>query len=142
MTPSWTVAVIGGGISGLATALALAEQAQSCGLTVRCTVLEASPAWGGKIVTHKIGNLITEAGPDSFLSTKPAGLQLIAKLGLTDELINTNETGKRAFVYSSGRLRELPEGLIAITPGQIGPFLKSGLLSFGGVARMGLEVVL
>jgi oxygen-dependent protoporphyrinogen oxidase len=126
----------------LATALALAEQAQACGMTVRCTVLEASPAWGGKIVTHKIGNLITEAGPDSFLSTKPAGLQLIAKLGLTDELINTNETGKKAFVYSSGRLRELPEGLIAITPGQIGPFLKSGLLSFGGVARMGLEVVL
>jgi oxygen-dependent protoporphyrinogen oxidase len=126
----------------LATALALAEQAQACGMTVRCTVLEASPAWGGKIVTHKIGNLITEAGPDSFLSTKPAGLQLIAKLGLTDELINTNETGKKAFVYSSGRLRELPEGLIAITPGQVGPFLKSGLLSFGGVARMGLEVVL
>lgn len=142
MTSSWTVAVIGGGISGLATALALAEQAQACGMTVRCTVLEASPAWGGKIVTHKIGNLITEAGPDSFLSTKPAGLQLIAKLGLTDELINTNETGKKAFVYSSGRLRELPEGLIAITPGQVGPFLKSGLLSFGGVARMGLEVVL
>ena len=142
MTSSWTVAVIGGGISGLATALALAEQAQACGLTVRCTVLEASPAWGGKIVTHKIGNLITEAGPDSFLSTKPAGLQLIAKLGLTDELINTNETGKKAFVYSSGRLRELPEGLIAITPGQVGPYLKSGLLSFGGVARMGLEVVL
>ena len=142
MTSSWTVAVIGGGISGLATALALAEQAQACGMTVRCTVLEASPAWGGKIVTHKIGNLITEAGPDSFLSTKPAGLQLVAKLGLTDELINTNETGKKAFVYSSGRLRELPEGLIAITPGQVGPFLKSGLLSFGGVARMGLEVVL
>jgi oxygen-dependent protoporphyrinogen oxidase len=142
VTSSWTVAVIGGGISGLATALALAEQAQACGMTVRCTVLEASPAWGGKIVTHKIGNLITEAGPDSFLSTKPAGLQLIAKLGLTDELINTNETGKKAFVYSSGRLRELPEGLIAITPGQVGPFLKSGLLSFGGVARMGLEVVL
>lgn len=134
--------MVGGGISGLATALALAEQAQACGLTVRCTVLEASPVWGGKIVTHKIGNLTTEAGPDSFLSTKPAGLQLIAKLGLIDELINTNETGKKAFVYSSGRLRELPEGLIAITPGQIRPFLKSGLLSFSGVARMGLEAVL
>ena len=123
MTLPLTVAVIGGGISGLATALALAEQAQASGLSLRCTVLEASLAWGGKIVTHKIGDLITEAGPDSFLSNKPAGVELVAKLGLTGELINTNETGKKAFVYSGGRLRELPEGLIAITPGQIGPFL-------------------
>jgi oxygen-dependent protoporphyrinogen oxidase len=142
VTLSSTVAVIGGGISGLATALALLEQAQSSGIPLRCTVIEADSAWGGKIVTHKVGNLITEAGPDSFLSTKPAALQLVAKLGLSDELINTNETGKKAFVYSGGRLRELPEGLIAITPGQIGPFLKSGLLSVGGVVRMGLDFVL
>ncbi len=142
MTPPCTVAVIGGGIAGLATAFALTERAEAAGLTLRCTVLEAGSAWGGKIVTHKVGNLITEAGPDSFLSTKPAGLELVAKLGLTDELINTNETGKKAFVYSGGCLRELPEGLIAITPGQIGPFLKSGLLSVGGVARMGLDFVL
>ena len=142
MTSSRTVVVVGGGISGLATAFALMEQAQTTGLSLRCTVLEAGPAWGGKIVTHKIGDLTTEAGPDSFLSTKPAGLELVAKLGLTHELINTNETGKKAFVYSGGCLRELPEGLIAITPGQIGPFLKSGLLSVGGVARMGLDLVL
>lgn len=142
MTPPPTVAVIGGGISGLATAFALAEQAQASGLTVRCTVLEASPSWGGKISTHKTAGLITEAGPDSFLSSKPAGLQLVNKLGLAEELINTNETEKKAFVYSTGRLRELPEGLIAITPGQIGPFLKSGLLSWGGIVRMGLDLVL
>jgi oxygen-dependent protoporphyrinogen oxidase len=142
VTPPWTVAVIGGGISGLASAFALAEQAQASGATLQCTVLEASPAWGGKIVTHKIDGLITEAGPDSFLSNKAAGLQLVAQLGLGQELINTNETEKKAFVYSAGRLRELPEGLIAITPGQIGPFLKSGLLSLGGMARMGLDLVL
>ena len=142
MTPAWTVAVIGGGISGLAAALALTEQAEASGATLRCTVLEAGPTCGGKIVTHRIGDLITEAGPDSFLSNKPAGIQLVTKLGLADELINTNETGKKAFVYSGKRLRELPEGLIAISPGQIGPFLKSGLLSVGGVARMGLDLVL
>ena len=142
MTPAWTVAVIGGGISGLATAFALTEQAEASGVTLRCTVLEAGPTCGGKIVTHRIGDLITEAGPDSFLSNKPAGIQLVTKLGLADELINTNETGKKAFVYSGKRLRELPEGLIAISPGQIGPFLKSGLLSVGGVARMGLDLVL
>lgn len=142
MNRSHTVAIIGGGISGLATALALAEQAQESGLAIRCTVLEASPACGGKIVTHHVGELVTEAGPDSFLSQKPAALQLIEKLGLTDQVINTKDTDKKAFVYSGGRLRELPEGLVMITPGQVRPFLRSGLLTPIGLARMGMDFVL
>ena len=142
MNPPRTVAVIGGGISGLSTALALTEWAETSGMALRCTVLEAGSQWGGKIVTHKIGDLTTEAGPDSFLSNKPAGLQLVDKLGLTDQLINTNDSGKKACVFSGGRLRELPEGLVTITPGQIGPFLRSGLLSPGGVARMALDLIL
>ena len=137
-----TVAIVGGGISGLATAFALQEQAAAAGLSIVCTILDASPTWGGKIITHRIGDLVTEAGPDSFLSNKPAGLQLIEKLGLTDQLINTNETGKKAFVYSMGRLCELPEGLVVITPGQIRPFLESGLLSIGGLARMAMDLLL
>jgi protoporphyrinogen/coproporphyrinogen III oxidase len=137
-----TVAIVGGGISGLSTAFALLERAAEAGLSIRCTVVDASPSWGGKIVTHRIGDLVTEAGPDSFLSQKPAGLQLCEKLGLTDQLINTNETGKKAFVYSGGRLRELPEGLVVITPGQLGPFLRSELLTVAGLARMGLELVM
>ena len=105
-----TVAVIGGGISGLSTALALQERAAAAGIPIRCTVIDAAPDWGGKIVTHRVGDLVTEAGPDSFLSQKPAGIELCTKLGLTDQLINTNETSKRASVYSHGRLHELPEG--------------------------------
>jgi protoporphyrinogen/coproporphyrinogen III oxidase len=137
-----TVAIIGGGISGLATAFALQEQAAAAGLSLHCTVLEAGTTWGGKIVTHRVGDLVTEAGPDSFLSQKPAGLELCAKLGLSDRLINTNETGKKAFVYSRGRLRELPEGLVVIAPSQIGAFLRSGLLSWTGLGRMSLDVLL
>jgi len=137
-----TVAIVGGGISGLATAFSLQELADAAGHAIKCTVIDASPTWGGKIVTHHTGDLVTEAGPDSFLSQKRAGLQLIEKLGLTDQLINTNETGKKAFVYSGGRLRDLPEGLVVITPGQIGPFLKSGLLTASGLARMGMDLVI
>ena len=137
-----TVAVIGGGISGLSTAYALYEQAATAGIPIRCTVIDAASSWGGKIVTHRIGDLVTEAGPDSFLSQKPAGLELCDKLGLTDQLINTNETNKRASVYSRGRLHELPEGLVVIAPGQLGPFLRSGLLSWAGLARMGLDLAI
>ncbi len=136
-----TVVIVGGGISGLATAFAIQEQAAAAGLSIRCTVLESGSSWGGKIVTHRVGDLVAEAGPDSFLSQKPAGLELCAKLGLTNQLINTNETGKKAFVLHGGRLHELPEGLVSFVPKQLGPFLRSGLLSWIGLARMGLDVV-
>jgi protoporphyrinogen/coproporphyrinogen III oxidase len=135
-----TVAVIGGGISGLSTAFALQERAAAAGIPIRCTVVDGASDWGGKIVTHRVGDLVTEAGPDSFLSQKPAGLELCDKLGLTDQLINTNETSKRACVFSHGRLHELPEGLVVITPNQLGPFLRSGLLSWAGLARMGMDL--
>src|SRR5207253_9333068 len=58
------------------------------------------------------------------------------------QLINTNETSKRACVFSRGRLHELPEGLVVIDPSQLGPFLRSGLLSWAGLARMGLDLAM
>ncbi len=140
MTRPRTVVIVGGGISGLATAFSLMEQAGKAGLSLRCTILESENSWGGKIVTHRIGDIVTEAGPDSFLSQKQAGLDLCTKLGLTDQLINTNETEKKASVLHRGRLHDLPEGLLSFAPKQLGPFLRNGLLTWMGLARMGLEV--
>ena len=140
MTRPRTVVIVGGGISGLATAYGLLERASAAGLSLRCTVLEAGSSWGGKIVTHRVGEIVTEAGPDSFLSQKPAGLDLCTKLGLADQLINTNETGKKACVIYKGRLHDLPEGLLSFVPKQLKPFLRSGLLTWTGLIRMGLEI--
>lgn len=134
--------IVGGGISGLAAAFALQETASARGLSCRCTVLESASYWGGKIVTHRIGDLVTEAGPDSFLSQKRAALDLCAKLGLADQVINTNETGKKACVLRDGRLYELPDGLISFAPRQWKPLLRSGLLDWTGLARMGLETLI
>lgn len=141
-TPARHVAIVGGGIAGLATAVALHEQAEAAGIPLACTLVEAEPRWGGKILTRRIGQFIIEAGPDSFLSQKPWAVELCAKLGLSDRLINTNEHQKKTFVFSRGRLRELPEGLVVIVPTKLGPFLRSGVLSWPGIARMGLDLVL
>lgn len=140
MTRPRTVVIVGGGISGLATAFSLHEKAAQAGLPIRCTVLESDTSWGGKIVTHRVGEIVTEAGPDSFLSQKQAGLDLCMKLGLADQLINTNETAKKACVLYAGRLHDLPEGLLSFVPKQVGLFFRSGLLTWTGLARMGLEI--
>ena len=139
MTRPRTVVIVGGGISGLATAFSLSGNAAKAGLLIRCILLESDTSWGGKIVTHRVGDIVTEAGPDSFLSQKQAGLDLCTQLGLTDQLINTNETGKKACVLHKGRLHDLPEGLLSFVPKQLGRFLHTGLLSWTGLARMGLE---
>jgi oxygen-dependent protoporphyrinogen oxidase len=135
-----TVVIVGGGISGLATALSLHEKATKANLPIHCAILESDTSWGGKIVTHRVGEIVTEAGPDSFLSQKQAGLDLCMKLGLADQLINTNEMGKKASVLYGGRLHDLPEGLLSFVPKQLGTFFRSGLLTWTGLARMGLEI--
>jgi len=136
------VAIVGGGIAGLATAFSLQERAAEAGIPLACTLIESDRAWGGKIVTHRVGDALIEAGPDSFLSQKPWALQLCAKLGLSDRLMNTNESHKKTYVFSRGRLRELPEGLVVVAPAKLGSLLRSGLLSWPGVARMGMDLVL
>ncbi|MDR4479424.1 MAG: protoporphyrinogen oxidase [Nitrospira sp.] len=137
-----SVVIIGGGISGLSTAFALLEQAASAEVPIACTILDAAPVWGGKILTHRVGRLVMEAGPDSFLSQKPWAMELCRRLGLADQLIDTNPVEKKASVLRGGQLHELPEGLVTFTPTQLGPFLRSGLLSWMDLARMGCDVLL
>lgn len=111
-------------------------------MALTCTILDAAPVWGGKIVTHRVGQLVMEAGPDSFLSQKPWGMELCRRLGIADQLINTNPVEKKASVLRGGQLHELPEGLVTFTPTQLGPFFRSGLLSWIDLARMGCDVLI
>ena len=137
-----SVVIVGGGISGLSVAFALLEQASAAAVPITCTILEAAPAWGGKIITHRVGELVMEAGPDSFLSHKPWAMDLCRRLGLTGQLINTNPAEKKASVLWRSRLHELPEGLVTFSPTQLGPFFRSGLLSWMDLVRMGCDVAI
>lgn len=136
------VAIVGGGIAGLATAHALQSRAAEAGLPLTCTLIEASREWGGKIATHRVNGFIIEAGPDSFLSQKPWALDLCRRLGLSDQLINTKASYEKAFVFSRGRLRPLPDGLVVVMPTRLWPFLRSGVLSFPGMMRMAMDLVI
>ena len=80
------VVIVGGGIAGLSAAFALTEQAELRGEPLHCTVVEGDSRCGGKILTTHTNGLVVEGGPDSFLTTKPAALELCDKLGLTSQL--------------------------------------------------------
>jgi oxygen-dependent protoporphyrinogen oxidase len=141
-TVSRTVLIVGGGIAGLSAAYGLAESATSRDSPIQCTLVEAEPRLGGKILTEQVGGFVIEGGPDSFLSQKPWGVELCRRLGLADRVIGTNRDRRKTYVYSKGRLEELPEGLALGVPTKLGPFLKSGLLSWRGKLRLGAELLI
>src|SRR5881296_2363833 len=141
-TDSRTVLIVGGGIAGLSSAYGLAESAASRDSLPQCTLVEAAPRLGGKILTERVGGFVIEGGPDSFLSQKPWAIELCRRLGLADRVIGTNQDRRKTYVYVKGRLEELPEGLALGVPTRLGPFLRSGLLSWQGKLRLGAELLI
>src|SRR5438094_69454 len=100
------VAIVGGGISGLSCAYYLAKGG------VTPVLIEARPRLGGVIQTERVEGCVIEAGPDSFLSAKPAAMDLIRELGLADDVIGSNDHLRKTYVWKRGRLVALPDGLM------------------------------
>lgn len=125
------VAVIGGGIAGIAAALRLRDE------PVDVHLFEQEPYLGGKIRTEHVDGHVIEAGPDAFISWKPRGKALCDQLGV--ETIGSNEDARRAFVARAGVLHPLPDGIAGIIPRRFVPTLRSPLLSPLGKARLSLE---
>jgi oxygen-dependent protoporphyrinogen oxidase len=135
------VAIVGGGIAGLATAYYTRKYAVEAGLDARFTLIEREPALGGKIATVQRDGFIIEGGPDSFLTQKPWALQLARELGLSDQLLGTNDERRTVYVLLDDKLVELPDGVMLVVPTKIWPFVSSPLISWPGKLRMGLDLV-
>ncbi len=127
--------IVGGGISGLATAYYLARHGGAG------VILESRARLGGVIQTEHVEGCTIEAGPDSFLSAKPAALELIRELGLAGDVIGSNDHLRVTYVRRRGRLVALPDGLMMMVPTKILPLLTTRLLSLGTKARMGFELL-
>lgn len=136
--PATRVAVIGGGISGLAAAHRLLSVAPPGAAEV--TVLEASDRFGGWVRTQTFAGRPVDFGPDSLLVRAPWAAQLCRELGIEDELVAPGAGNARLLV--GGRLKVLPSGILAGLPGGPMPFVRSGLLGPVGLVRAGLDLVL
>lgn len=136
------IAVVGGGISGLASAYYLLKQAQNAGLPVNVSLIEKEMRVGGRIITEKVDGFTIEGGPDCFLRQKPWAAELVRELGMADELMGTNDDRRKVFVLNKGKLTPLPDGVMLIVPTRIWPFVTSPLLSWPGKIRMGMDLVI
>jgi oxygen-dependent protoporphyrinogen oxidase len=133
------IAVIGGGISGLAAAYRLHELAAAHELPVETVVLESGTRVGGALETIRDGGFVIETGADSILSEKPWALNLARRLGLEGDVIGTQERFRRTCVVRRGKLVAIPDGFSLLAPTSLRPVLRSPLFSLGGKLRILLE---
>jgi protoporphyrinogen/coproporphyrinogen III oxidase len=122
------VAVVGGGISGLATAYQLACEG------VNFTLFESSGRLGGIVETVHSEGFVIECGPDSWVTEKPWARELAAELGLEDQIIASNDQWRRTYVLQGGQhlaqLVPIPDGMRMMVPAKWGPLLESPLFSW------------
>ena len=132
MSTSGRVAVVGAGISGLATAIALADTGN-----IDVTVFESADRVGGKIDASPFAGVTgVDEGADAFLARVPEALALARRVGLGDELVSPEPVG--AAVWHDG-LHPIPDGLVLGLPGKVLPLATTGLLSWRGKARAAVE---
>ena len=137
MTSQLRIAIVGGGISGLAAAHRLQEL--SAGVPSAVTLYESRARLGGLVGTQPQAGYTLELGPDSFITNKPWAVSLCRRLGLEEQLIPTDARYRRSLVLRNGRPVEVPEGFQLMTPAQAWPILKSSIFSWWGKLRMGCE---
>ena len=142
MTPNnghRTVAVVGAGMAGLASANRFLELAAEARLDLDLHVLEAGPRPGRAIRTLRQDGLIAEAGADSFLTENPAALDLVRRLGLEQELISVEQRDAPVYVVRRGRLVPIPRAFAMLAPSRLMPVFASPIFSLRGKLRMALE---
>jgi oxygen-dependent protoporphyrinogen oxidase len=132
------IAIVGGGISGLAAAFAL-EERRRAGEALEFVVYESSPRFGGVLFTEQVEGCLIEAGPDSFLTEKPWAADLCRRLGIEDQLIGSNDADRKTYILVKGKLVPMPDGLMFMVPTQLSPAILSSLFSPATKLRVARE---
>ncbi|MGH7434132.1 MAG: protoporphyrinogen oxidase [Polyangiaceae bacterium] len=138
MSAPLRIAVVGGGIAGLAAAHAAVRLGRERGQGVQVTLIERSARLGGNLRTESAGGFLFD-GPDSWVTSKPHATALARDLGLGSSLIETNPRTRRFYIVWSGRLHPVPEGLVLGVPTRLAPLVLSRLFSLRGKLRMACE---
>ena len=134
------IAIIGGGIAGLAAAYEL-ELTRRAGASVEYELYEAGLRLGGVVSSAVVDGTVIEHGPDSFLTEKPAAAELCCELGLESHLVASNDAERKTFILVRNRLVALPDGLMFLVPTKLLPTVLTPLFDWWTKLRMGFELL-
>ena len=138
------IIIIGGGVAGLGAAYRI-TRAASEGHDIEFILFERDPRLGGKIQTEIVpdpseqGRFIVDGGPDCFLTEKPACHRIAKLMGIFDDELPTDDSRRRTWILSRGKLHQMPDGVMMFAPTKFVPFATTGLFSWPGKIRMGMD---
>jgi len=127
-----SIAVIGGGITGLAAAHRVVELSPDCGVAL----YEAGDRLGGVLRTTREAGYLLEHCADNFITNQPEAVALCQRVGLEGELLSTLPERRGAEVVCRGQLHRVPEGFMLMAPHDAWQVLKTPLLSWRGKLRL------
>jgi oxygen-dependent protoporphyrinogen oxidase len=133
------VAIVGGGIAGLAAAYELEQQRRN-GAAIDWHLYEASDRLGGILETTRRDGFVLEGGPDGWVSEKPWARELAVELGLEDELIYSNDATRKTYVLIDGKLQPMPERMRMMVPEDLSALEGSPLFSAEARAAYAAEL--
>ena len=124
-----TVAIVGGGIAGLAAGHFLLQARPHW----KPIILEKDEVAGGKVQTTQHDGYTFDWGPNGFLTNVTDTLELAKNIGLDASMQRAAAAAKYRYLYKQGRLTALPSSPPA--------FIKTELLSLKGKVRAVLELI-
>jgi oxygen-dependent protoporphyrinogen oxidase len=133
------VAIIGGGISGLAAAYEL-EQHRRNGAAIDWQLFEASDRLGGIVETTRRDGYVLEGGPDGWVSEKSWARELVIELGLESELIYSNDATRKTYILIDGTLQAMPARMRMMVPEDLSALEGSPLFSAEARAAYAAEL--
>jgi oxygen-dependent protoporphyrinogen oxidase len=130
--PSPSIAIIGGGISGLSAALHLRKMAP----TANIVLIESNDHLGGVLRTDHMGGYLVENSADMFTTEPNTALEFCQRLGRGDELISTQPVPQRAYIATPEGIAAVPRGFSLMQPNDLDAIAESNLLDESGKLRL------
>lgn len=127
-----TIAVVGGGVTGLVAAYRLRTR---LGPDARIVVVEESERLGGKLRTVPLAGGPVDVGAEAFIARRPEMPELVAELGLSGQI--ENPSAARPLIRAGGRLHPLPSGTLMGIPATSSSL--TGLVDAATLARIDAE---
>jgi protoporphyrinogen/coproporphyrinogen III oxidase len=112
------IAIVGGGIAGVAAAYELARMARD-GAAMQVVLFEAATRLGGIVETVREGGFVMECGPDAWVTEKPWARELAEELGLGHEVMASNDATRKTYVLIDNQLQAMPDGMRMMVPSDL-----------------------
>ena len=99
------IAIVGGGISGLAAAWFVNKKFPD----YKITLFESGNRLGGKIQSSRDQGFLYEHGPNGFMDSRQEMVDFCNDLDLQNEMVSSNDDAANRFVIKHGKLAALPK---------------------------------